>query len=84
MQGRDLFESYRFLLIVVGSSYSAVRTAHALQRWYGSQDRLDAMMRRYVHVHLLRIRLRRFLFDILMIVGLLALLAEIVWLHRYQ
>jgi len=80
----DAFIVFRRLLCLVVTAYTALRTAQTLlrwRRWLWSADRSRAYLRRYVAIQLLRVRLRRFGWDILQIVVLTAILYEVIRLH---
>ena len=81
----DLFEFYRWLLAIVCAVYTVVQVARSLWvwlAWFGS-SRQTAVLGRYTAVLLLRLRLRRFARDLGQIVVLLAMLAGVLYLHRW-
>ena len=80
----DLFHFYRFLLAVLVTSYALVRLALFLARWrdLGVDDpRGVGMLKRYLLSQLIRVRLRRFAREGLVIGLLLALLITLITLH---
>ncbi len=79
----DLFDFYRFMLMVVVGVHLSLRLITFIWRWqaYEQREWWAPLARRYFLVHLLRIRFRRFAFDLLQIVGLLILLLWLVRLH---
>ena len=84
--GLDLFYFWRWLLVVVCTIYWLVCLGQSLWRWYEylwAQTRSAALMRRYLVVQFLRVRVHRFTLELVQIVVLLALFAGITWAHRY-
>ena len=80
----DLFHFYRFLLAVLMTSYALVRLVLFLARWrdLGADDpRGLGLLKRYVLVQILGIRLWRFAREGLVIGLLLALLITLITLH---
>ena len=83
-RGFDLFFLWRWLLAVSGGVYMVVKAIDSLSRWLDwlePKDRLHRIRRRYVMVHLLRVRLTDFWPVLLQIVLLLALLVLIIRVH---
>lgn len=81
----DPFYLFRYLLCVTCGIYAAVRTAQSLWRlhgWLWADRRSARLIRNYLWVQLLRIRLRRFLPDLIQIALLLALLTQLIYWHR--
>ena len=62
----DLFELYRWLLLIVGTVYTIVVWAQWLWRWlaYFGESRPKHVLGHYAVVLLLRTRLRRFAWDL--------------------
>lgn len=82
--GFDLFFLWRWMLAVIGAVYTALRTIQSISRWLDwlePTDRLSRMKRHYVTVHLLRIRLTEFWWELLQIVLLVVLLMLIIRTH---
>jgi hypothetical protein len=80
----DLFEVYRWLLLIVGTVYTIVCLGQVLWRWldYFGQSRPKRVLGHYAVVLLLRTRLRRFAWDLCQVGALLAVLLYIIYLHR--
>ncbi len=80
----SLFHLYRWILVVLGVTYATALTIayfwnlHLQLRQAGSRGQL---VRRYLLLHILRLRLRRFWLDVVEIVVLVAILWELVALH---
>ncbi len=80
----DLFVLYRWLLAIVCTVYTVVRTGQSLWRWvdfFGSSRR-TAVLGHYTGVLLLQVRVRRFAWDLCQIAVLVAVLGYVVHLHR--
>ena len=81
----DLFYLFRYLLCVFCTIYAIVRTGQTLlrwQRWLWADGQSQALVRRYLMAQLVRVRLRRFGFDVLQIVVLLAIFWQVILLHE--
>ena len=81
----DFFYLFRRLLVVVCTVYAAVRLGQTAIRWHGvlwSGGRKTTVLRHYMMVQLLRVRLRRFTVDLLQIAALAGALAALIYLHR--
>lgn len=80
---RDLFESWRLMLAVICGIYATVVTLRSLWEWlvyFAAPDRSTQLMKRYVVLHLLRLRWSRFSKQWLMIgFYLLALVFLLYW-----
>ncbi len=84
MQHFDLFEFYRFMLAVLAGTYTTIRLLTFIWGWQGAggQARVgSAVVYRYLVVLLLRTRIRRFVYEIMVIGGLLAVLVLLLRLH---
>lgn len=84
MTGADIFDVYRMTLAIVFGCYAVVRTAHFVWHWQADTQRAgrhEALLRRFLLTSLLRTRLRRFWFDVVQIVVLLAVFAYLVGLQ---
>ena len=82
--GFDLFFLWRWILAVSGGVYTLLRMIQSMSRWLDwleARDRLSRIRRRYVTLHLLRVRVRDFWWELLQIVGLVVLLVLIVRVH---
>ena len=80
----DLFAFYRRLLLVLVSTYGVIRLIQFIWRWRAGglgARRHEAMVRHWVELSVLRLRFRRFAFDVLQIVVLATILAYVVWLQ---
>lgn len=79
----DLFEFYRFLLALLVLVHCVVKLVSFVYRWYAfdSRYRWAPLVRRYVVVQLLRIRVRRFLFEIAQLGALAAIFILLVSRH---
>ena len=80
----DLFFVFRWILVTVCTIYAAAQVGQSLWRWldYFAGSRRTAVLGHYVMVQLLRLRLRRFGFELLQIVVLLVVLGCLVYGHR--
>ncbi len=81
----DLFFTFRWLLATVCSVYAAVVIGRSWAGWlaYFHSGRRTAVLGRYAMVLMLRLRIRRFSWELLQIVGLLVILAWLVYIHRW-
>ena len=81
----DLFVTFRWTLATVCTIYAVVVTVQSLWDWLAwfSSSRETAVLGRYTLVLLLRLRLRRFGWELLQIVGLVILFTGVVYLHRH-
>ena len=81
----DLFFLFRRALVTVCTVYAAVRLGAAAWRWVdylsGSQ-RETVLLRRYIIIQLVRLRLHRFTFELAQILVLAAAFLYVVWLHH--
>lgn len=80
----ELFDLYRWTLATVCAVYTLIQTGLALWRWlvYFGQTRKQAVLGRYVAVQLLRLRVRRFGFELAQIAVLLVGLGLVLWCHQ--
>ncbi len=80
----DLFEFYRYLLAVLVASYATARLITFIWR-LGRVDAADprshVLLRRYLVVQLLRLRVGRFAWDLTVIAALLMVLVSLVLRH---
>ncbi len=83
-QTPDLFEMYRWLLVIICTVYTVICVGQSLYGWIGyfSQSRRTQVLGHYAVVLLLRTRLKKFRRDLLQIGVLLAILGVIVYAHR--
>ena len=80
----DLFELYRRLLLIALAVYGLLRLVRMVETAGGmllSRRREIVLLRQYVAVQVLRLRLRRFWRDWLEISGLLVVVGFLGWLH---
>jgi len=80
----DLFDFWRWFLAVVCTAYAIVVTARGLWDWHvwlSPRRRETALLRQYVIVMLLRVRVQRFLGEIARIGWWAAVLAGLVFAH---
>ena len=85
-QGFDLFFLWRWMLAVVGAVYTALKTIQSISRWldwFEARDRLSRIRTHYVVLHLLRIRLGSFWWELLQIVLLAVILILIIRMHYF-
>ncbi len=81
----DLFVLFRRLLLIFGTTYTAVKTVSLMwrfRRFLRSRQRRDIWLRGYLFAQLAELRLRRFGWDAMHIVGLVAILGGVIYLHR--
>jgi len=81
----DLFFAFRYALGLVCGVYATVRLVTSVWRWHlylSPARRSTNLMRQYVILHLLRLRVHRFTLELAQIVGLAALFCVLVYLHR--
>ena len=82
----DLFDFFRYVLGTVVTVYATVITLQSLWSWYvwlAGRDKYVSMMRRYLLVHGLRLRVVRFGGDLL-VSGLLCVAFGILWYAHAQ
>ena len=82
--GFDVFFLWRWILAVSGGVYTLLRTIQSINRcldWLEAKDRLSRIRRRYVTLHLLRLRVRDFWWELLQIVLLVVSLVLIIYGH---
>ncbi len=82
--GVDLFFLWRWMLAVAGAVYTLVRAVQSIGRWLDwlePNDQLSRIKRHYIMVHLLRLRVRDFWWELLQIALLAAALILIVRMH---
>ena len=80
----DLFAFYRRLLLIVVGTYGVIRLILFIWRWRASSltaARPEALLRRWVELSALRLRVRRFTLDTLQILLLMAILGYVLWLQ---
>jgi len=85
VQGFDLFEFYRFMLTVMVGIYGTGHLVVFIWRWQVAADGWlgSALLRRYLMVLLLRMRFRRFAYELAVIGGLLLTLGLLIRAHWY-
>ena len=82
----DLFYLFRYALVMICTVYTVLQIGHTLWGWHvylTPSRRQTAALRQYIIVQLLRMRIGRFIPDLIKIVVLTGLLAYLVWLHRF-
>lgn len=81
----DLFDVFRWSLALVCTIYATLQIIVSVRAWlvYFRSSRQTAILGRYVTVQLLRLRLKRFLPELLQIAALLLILGGIVWCHYH-
>jgi hypothetical protein len=82
----DLFYLFRYALVLICTVYAALQIASSLWGWHRyltPSRRETAVLRQYVILQLLRLRVRRFIPDVIQIVLLLGVLGYLVRLHHY-
>ncbi len=84
-QEPDLFDMYRWMLVVIGTVYTLICMAQTLFRWldYFGESRRTQVLGHYAVVLLLRVRLRKFMWDLCQIGALLAIFGLVVYAHRW-
>ena len=83
----DLFALYRRLILILSGSYTVVRLIQAIWRWRAATlaaDRPEALLRRWVELSVLRVRVRRFTLGVLQIAVLAGILMYLLWLQLGQ
>ena len=84
--GFDVFFLWRWTLAVVGAVYTVLRAIQSLSRlltWLEPSNRLSRIKGHYVILHLLRLRLRDFWWELLGIGLLLIGLIVVIRMHNY-
>lgn len=84
MPAFDAFPFFRFLLAVFVAAYTLIATGQFVREWHRdsmASAREEALVRRYLVVHVLRIRIKPFARDLLEIAALLAIFAYLVGRH---
>ena len=80
----DIFSVWRWLLAVVVTVYATIvlaQSAWGYYVWLAAEDRYTAILRRYIAVQSLRVRLRKFAADLCICAGLVVILGLLGWLH---
>ena len=80
----DLFAMYRRLLLILVGTYVVMRLIQAIWRWRAdtlAAGRPEALLRRWAELSVLRVRMRRFTFDVLQIAVLAGTLFYVLWLQ---
>ena len=81
----DLFFFWRRVLVIACTVYGLVRLAQTAVMWYSrltAPGRTVAMTRQYMLLQLLRVSPRRFLWQIIDLLVLSALLLTLIYLHN--
>jgi hypothetical protein len=81
----DLFVLYRWFLATVCLIYAMVRLGYSLGQWlsYFGRSRRTTVLGHYVGVMLLRVRMKRYVWDLCQIGLLLAVLGYIIYAHSW-
>ena len=82
--GFDVFFLWRWILATSGGVYTLLKTIQSLNSWLDwlePRDRISRIRRHYVMLHLLRMRLRDFWWELLQIVLLVVLLVLFIRWH---
>lgn len=82
----DIFYIWRRLLLIVITIYTVLRLGQTAVRWRGylyAGTRTAEVMRHYLFVQVLRVKVQRFAGELVQIVVLTVLLLAITWAHRY-
>ena len=80
----DLFYTFRYILVTVCTIYATLQLASTLWHWHiylSPSKRETAVLRHYLLLQLMRLRVHRFVFELLGIVILVGVLAYVVRLH---
>ena len=80
----DLFDFYRRLLLILVGTYGVVRLIQFIWHWRAgglTAGRSEALARHWVEVAVVRLRIRRFTFDVLQIAVLAAILGYVLGLQ---
>jgi len=80
----DLFDLWRQILVIACWIYAIVTTAQWVYSWYGTlwaRDRYTSMARQYLLVQLLRISPRKFVWELVDIAILTAVMIVLIFLH---
>lgn len=80
----DLFALYRRVLLILVGTYTVIKLLQFIWRWRVdtlAAARPEALLRRWVELSALRVRMRRFTLDVLQLVVLAVILVYIVWLQ---
>jgi len=84
LTGADIFGVYRTTLAIVFGTYAVVKTVHFVLNWQTAASRAsrpEAIMRRWLVVSLLRIRLRRLSWELIKTGLLAAVFLYLVWVQ---
>lgn len=84
-QDASLFDVYRWLLTLTVCTYVVIRCVTAAWQWYAAgagAARGEAVLRTYLVTVLLRVRARRFWFELFQIGVLCGVLVLVLYLHR--
>lgn len=82
----DLFEFWRWMLAVVCTVYAAIVLIRSAWDWcefLSGRQKAAVVLRRYILLQLLRLRIRTFGVEIAKIIILCALFIQLVQIHRY-
>ena len=81
----QIFATYRWLLAIICTIYTLIVTGQTLRSWllYFASGRETKILGRYTLALLLRIRLRRFAWELAQIGGLTVVLILLVYAHKW-
>jgi hypothetical protein len=81
----QIFATYRWLLAVICTIYTLIVTWQTLRSWllYFASGRQSQILGRYTVALLLRVRLRRFAWELAQIGGLTAVLILLLYAHEW-
>ncbi len=82
----DIFYVWRRLLVIVCTIYTVLRLGQTAVRWRGylyAGTRTADVMRHYLFVQVLRLKVQRFALELAQILILTGLLLAVMWAHRY-
>ena len=80
----QIFATFRWLLAIICTIYTLIVTGQTLRGWllYFASDRQAKILGRYTVALLLRVRLRRFAWELAQIGGLTVILTLLVYAHQ--
>jgi hypothetical protein len=81
----QIFATFRWLLAIICTIYTLIVTGQTLRGWllYFASGRENQILGRYTVALLLRVRLRRFAWELAQIGGLTAILTALVYAHAW-
>jgi hypothetical protein len=81
----QIFATFRWLLAIICTIYTLIVTGQTLRGWlvYFAGGRQNQILGRYTLALLLRVRLRRFAWELAQIAGLAAILFAMIYAHKW-